>query len=171
MTQTEIDPRSRFFNESDESLSPFVLAGWRGGVFDPDGFHHAKMPRFLFESIMLAARPKSVLLQTYTPNAEASVSLEPTWDAFRSHRFKNENWSLEYVLYDASGQWAVRLDPDAVVVGAEATLADRIDSELNEHGTDLAHLTHQFFPDLDPDKPYNRYFLSVISGKPWASSN
>jgi len=29
MTQAEIDPRGQFFNESDDSLSPFVLPGWR----------------------------------------------------------------------------------------------------------------------------------------------
>lgn len=170
MTQAAIDPRSRFFNENDDSLSPFVLAGWRGAVLDPDGYHHAKMPRFLFESIMLAAQPDCILLRTYTPDADASVSLKPTWEAFRAHRFKKENWSLDYVLYDSSGEWAVLLDPDAVVVGAEARLADQIDAELDEHGTSLAHLTHQFFPDLDPRKPLNRYHLAVISAQPVGES-
>ena len=164
MDPLEVDPRSRFFNENGDSMPPFVLEGWRGGVLNPDRFHHAKIPKFLFESIVQAARPKKILLRTYTPDADVSVPLDPSWDAFRAHRFVKENWSLEYVLYDDSGKWAVLLDPDAVVVGAELELADRIDAQLNEHGTSLAELTHQHFPELDPAKPYNRYYFAVIDG-------
>ena len=164
MDPLEIDPRSRFFNENGDSLPPFVLKGWRGGLLNPDRFHHAKIPRFLFESLVQAAGSEKVLLRSYTPDADLSVSLDPSWDSFRAHRFVKENWSLEYVLYDYSSKWAVLLDPDAVVVGAEAGLADRIDAQLYEHGTSLAELTHQFFPDLDPAKPYDRYCFAVING-------
>jgi hypothetical protein len=164
MDLVEVDPRSRFFNENGDSLRPFVFAGWRGGVLDPDRFHHAKIPKFLFDSIVQAARPEKVFLRSYTPDSDALVSLDPSWDSFCAHRFEKENWSLEYVLYDGSGKWAVLLDPDAVVVGAEADLADRIDAQLNEHGTSLSELTHKSFPDLDPDKPYNRYYFAVING-------
>ncbi len=164
MEPIEKDPRSRFFNENGDSLPPFVLEAWRGGVLNPDRFHQAKIPRFLFESLVRAARSEKVLLRSYTPDAECSVSLDPSWDSFREHRFVQENWSLEYVLYDHSGNWAVLLDPDAVVVGADAGLADRIDAQLDEHGTSLAELTHQFFPDLDPVNPYHRYCFAVING-------
>ena len=165
MDLVDVDPRSQFFNENGDSLPPFILDGWRGGVLDPDSFDHAKIPKFLFDSIVHAARPEKVLLRSYTPDSRASVSLDPSWDLFRAHRFERGNWSLEYVLYDDTGKWAVLLDPDAVVVGAEADLADRIDAQLYEHGTSLSELTHKSFPDLDPDKPYNRYYFAVINGR------
>lgn len=140
--------------------------GWRGAVLDPDGFHHAKMPRFLFESIVRAVRPERVLLQAYTPDTACPTSLEATWEAFRAHRFVREHWSLEYVLYDASGLWAVLLDPDLLVVGATAALADRIDTQLGEHGTSFAHMTHQHFPAPGAGHPIQPDYLHIVS--PWS---
>ncbi len=164
MHAIEVDPRRRFFNEEGDSLPPFVISGWRGGVLNPDRFDHTKIPRYLFESIVRAAQPGEVLLRRYTPDSDVSARLDPSWGSFRDHRFVRENWSLEYVLYDASGRWAVLLDPDVVVVGADADLARAIDSQLGDHGTSLEELTHQFFPELDA-APYNRYFFAVVGGQ------
>jgi hypothetical protein len=165
MHAIELDPRRRFFNEEGPSLPPFVVPGWRGGVLDPDKFNHTKIPRYLFESIMRAALPREVFLRTYTPDSDSSVRLDPSWESFKNHRFLKDNWSLEYVLYDVSGRWAVLLDPDVVVVGAEEDLADSIDQELGDSGTSLEELTHQFFPGLDA-AAYNAYFFAVIGARP-----
>jgi hypothetical protein len=156
------DPRRRFFREAPGVVPSLVNASWRGAVLDPDGFHHAKMPRFLLESIVCAARPDRLLLRTYSPDA-APVSLEPTWEAFRAHRFAKAHWSLEYVLHDASADWAVLLEPELLIIGAAGDLADRIDAELDEHGTSLARITGHYFPPTDPGRPCERHYLHIVT--------
>ncbi len=164
MQPIEVDPRRRFFNEEGDSLPPFVVPGWRGGVLDPDGFDHTKIPRSLFESIVRAARSDEIFLRPYTPDAKSSVQLDPSWGSFHAHRCAPDNWSLEYVLYDGSGRWAVLLNPDALVVGAADDVAETIDEHLRVHGTSLVDLTHQSFPDLEA-APFNRYVLAVLGGQ------
>jgi len=161
-TAEEPDPRTRFFNEEGESLPPFHPPGWRGCVLDRDRFDHTRLPRFLFEAIITATATAELLLRPYTPDRAESVALPPTWPAFREFVYEPSNWSLEYVLYDSSGQWAVLADPDIVIVGAEAKVADRIEMALAEHGTNLKRLTLSDFPNLDPVEPNWQYFAAVV---------
>ena len=158
----EQDPRSRFFNEEGDSLHPFRKTGWRGCVLDRDRFDHTRLPRFLFEALVASTRTQELLLRPYTPDRSESVALPAKWLALREFVYEPANWSLEYVLYDAPGEWAVLADPDVVVLGACTELASRIDSALAEHGTSLAHLTRSDFPGLDPAKPNDRFFLAVM---------
>ena len=165
MDVSEQDPRARFFNESDDSLPPFRRTGWRGCVLDRDRFDHTRLPKFLFESITTAARTTDLLLHLYTPDRPDSVSLSPDWDSFRSFVYEPDNWSLEYVLYDNSGSWAVLADPDVVVVGAEPELADNIDALLDQHGTSLKRLTHADFPGMDSGGQNWHYFSAVVGSQ------
>lgn len=103
-----------------------------------------------------------MLLRLYTPDRGESVALPAEWPAFRDFVYESANWSLEYVPYGASGEWAVLADPEVVVLGACTELASRIDSALAEHGTSLAHLTRSDFPGLDSAKPNDRFFLAVV---------
>ena len=159
MQQTQADPRQRFFNEERDSLCAFQQRGWRGCGLDRDRFNSTRLPRFLFEAIVVASETDEVLLRLYTPDRPASVGLPPNWASFSAYVQAEENWSLEYVLYDSSGRWAVLADPDVTVVGAEPSLADSIERLLEEHGTSFEHLTKCDFPSLDKANPNARYML------------
>jgi len=157
------DVRAELFNEDPDALCPYRLQGWRGCAFNPDSYNHTKVPRFLFESIVEAAASETVTLATYAPD-RPPAHIAANWNSFRSHRFDQENWSLEYILHDHSKRWAVLLDPDLVVFGAEAALADRIDLLLAEHGTSLGQITTADFPELNPASIGHKYILGAISG-------
>jgi hypothetical protein len=157
------DVRAELFNEGPDADCPYRLPGWRGCAFNPDRFNHTKLPRFLFESIVEAAASDSVTLAAYSPD-QPPTHIAAEWTTFRSHRFDPKHWSLEYVLHDQSKSWAVLLDPDLVVFGAETALADRIDLLLSEHGTSLREITTGDFPELDPANSGHKYILGAISG-------
>jgi hypothetical protein len=165
MQQTETDPRRRFFNEEGDSLPPFRQEGWRGCGLDRDRFNSTRLPRFLFETVVAASGAEELLLRLYTPDRPASVGLPANWASFSEYVHADENWSLEYVLYDSSGRWAVLADPDVTVVGAELGLADAIERMLGEHGTSFEHLTKCDFPGLDPANPNARFMLAVLGSQ------
>jgi len=157
------DVRAELFNEDSNAGCPFRLPSWRGCAINPDRFNHTKLPRFLFDSIVDAAAADSLTLTAYSPG-QPPAHIDANWDSFRNHRFDLEHWSLEYVLHDKFKRWAILLDPDLVIFGAEATLADRIDFLLSEHGTSLREITTADFPELDPANIGQKYILGAIYG-------
>jgi len=155
------EARARFFNESGQMLPPFVSSGWRGCALDRDGYDNTRIPQFLFEAIAAAAGSAEVFVCGYFPAGESCASLAPTWQAFRSHLLGQDNWSLEYVVFDSSQRWALLADADATIFGAEPALASAVDSYLAGHGTSLVQLTESEFPGLSPEQPGARYLLAV----------
>ena len=158
---TDADPRKRFFNEEGDMLPPFVDPTWRGCVINRDKHDHTKMPEWFFEAILAAAAPSELKLARYTPDHPVET-LPANWKAYRDHVFVPEHWSLELVLFDESGQWALLADPDMTVFGASPVLADCIDAYLKQRGTSLAMMTDDDFPQLAPaTHPWERYYLAV----------
>ncbi|WP_231734472.1 hypothetical protein [Noviluteimonas gilva] len=147
MTQT--DPRKRFFNEEGGMLPPFVDPAWRGCLIDRDRYAATNMPEMFFEAILAVAAPSELRFARYTPDHPVET-LPANWTAFRDHVFVRENWSLEFVMFDASEQWAILADPDVTVFGAAPELADRIDAYLAKKGTSLVKMTDDEYGPLDP---------------------
>ncbi len=157
------DARSELFDESSDAVCPFRRRGWRGCAVNPDRFNHTKIPRFLFDCIVEASGAESLSLSAYSPD-QPIAQIYANWASFRSHRFNPHNWSLEYVLHDHSKSWAVLLDPDLVVFGAQMEFAHNVDILLGEHGMSLSSITTADFPDLDPRVAGHKYILGAISG-------
>ncbi len=165
MEEETTDPRARFFNEEGAMIPPFVNPTWRGCALDRDRFDHTRMPEQLFNAIVSAADSQELQIARYSPDSGSCDSLAATWESFRSYVFTESNWSLEYVLSDRSGQWAVLADADVTVVGASPELAGRIDRELAIHGTSLVQLTDTDFPGLDPAQQPGAKYLLAVSGR------
>ena len=159
------DPRVRFFNETGGMTTPFVDATWRGCALDRDRFEHTRLPEALFNAIIFAAESSDLLMARYSPDSECCDSLPANWAAFRAYVFTEANWSLEYVLFDPSGRWAVLADADVTVFGAAPGLADLVDHGLLAHGTSLVQLTDTDFPGLDASKQPGAAYLLAVSGR------
>lgn len=141
--------RRRFFTSEGIELPPFVSSDWRGCVLDRDVFDHTRMPRVLFEAIVAAAKPESLWVCGYGMHGESCVGLPPDWDAYRAHVFTQENYSPERLMFDASGRWALLAGFETTELGAEATLANAIDEELQKSSTFLSALTREAYPLIE----------------------
>jgi hypothetical protein len=155
------EARARYFNESGTMIPPFVSADWRGCVLDRDSYDNTRIPRYLFEAIATAAGSTEITVCGYFPNGEACSAVAATWGAFSSYLLARDNWSLEYVAFDASQRWALLADADATIFGAESALASAIDKYLAFNGTSLVQLTDTEFPALNPEQQAARYVLAV----------
>ena len=159
--------RHRFFNEDGDMLPPFRIAGWRGCLLDRDRYDHARLPPLLFDAIVAAAGPDTLLLERYAPDAAVPDAIAPEWTAYRAHLHRPDRWCLEFVLSDAGGRWAVLADADAIVVGAQAALADAIEANLKTHGTSFAELTAQDWGGFDGMRPeWIRYVRAILDPAP-----
>jgi hypothetical protein len=115
---SESDPRQRFFNEEGDCIPPFVDRTWRGCCLNRDRFDATMMPRFLFEAIIEATGSTNVQVAFYTPDQPEIAHVAAAWPAFRSAVYPPHNPSLEHVLFDTSGLWAVLGELDVMVLGA-----------------------------------------------------
>ncbi|TWT17115.1 hypothetical protein FQY83_17400 [Luteimonas marina] len=164
--QQKADPRVRFFNEAGDCVPPFMDTSWRGCCLNRDRFDATMMPRFLYEALMDATGHKEIDVSFYTPEQPTAVGVAPTWAAFRAVASRPANQSLEHVLSDASGQWAVLCELDVVVLGASPEVAARIDSELEQHGTSLKQMTVWDYPDTLSSDPRYLYMRAVVGMEP-----
>jgi len=163
--EEQTDPRTRFFNEEGNIIPPFVDTTWRGCALSRDRFDHTRMPELLFNAIIGAASSVELLIARYSPDSDSCDTLAANWEAFRSYVFATDNWSLEYVLFDKTGRWAVLADADVTVLGASPELASHVDRELAAHGTSLVQLTETDFPGLDPSQQPGAKYLLAVSGR------
>ncbi len=124
------------------------------------------MPRFLFEALMGATGSKEIGVSFYTPEQPHAVGVAPTWTAFRAVTSRPTNQSLEHVVFDASGKWAVLCELDVVVLGASHKIAARIDRELEQQGTSLKQMTAWDYPDTLSSDPRYSYLRAVVGVEP-----
>ena len=164
--QQEADPRARFFNEAGDCIPPFMDSTWRGCCLNRDRFDATMMPRFLFEALMAATGSKEISVNFYTPEQPPAVSVAPDWAAFRAVASRPFNQSLEHVLSDTSGSWAVLCGLDVVVLGSSPEIAARIDNELKQHGTSLEQMTLWDYPDTLSSDPRYSYMRAVVGLEP-----
>ena len=160
--QQEADPRARYFTEAGDCTSPFPQASWRGCCLNRDRFDATMMPRFLFEALMAATGSREISVNFYTPEQAPAVGVAADWASFRDVVSRPVNQSLEHVLSDNSGAWAVLCELDVVVLGASSEIAARIDAELEQHGTSLKQMTVWDFPDLLSSDPRHAYMRAVV---------
>ena len=160
--ELEADPRARFFNEAGDCIPPFTNASWRGCCLNRDRFDATMLPRFLFEALMAATGSKKINVAFYTPEEPTTCGIAPNWEAFRAVVARPANQSLEHVLSDASGEWAVLCELDVVVLGAIPELAARIDRQLRQHGTDLETMTVWDYSGTLSSDPRYSYMRAVV---------
>jgi hypothetical protein len=164
--QQEANPRARFFNEAGDCIPPFMDSSWRGCCLNRDRFDATMMPRFLFEALMAATGSKEIGVNFYAPEQPPAVGVAPDWAAFRAVTSRPANQSLEHVLSDPSGNWAVLCELDVVVLGASPEIATRIDNELEQHGTSLKQMTVWDYPDTLSSDPRYAYMRAVVGLEP-----
>lgn len=128
------------------------------------------MPRFLFEALMAATGSSEIRVNFYTPEQAPAVGLAADWASFRDVVSRPVNQSLEHVLSDSSGAWAVLCELDVVVLGASPEIAARIDGELKQHGTSLKQMTVWDYPDLLSSDPQYAYMRAVVGLESAAAS-
>ena len=164
--QAKSDPRERFFNEEGDCIPPFTDQSWRGCCLNRDRFDATMMPRFLFEALVAATGTKVICAYFYTGEQPPALGVAPDWESFRTAVKHSGNESLEHVVFDSSGSWAVLGELDVVVLGASPEVADRIDSELKQHGTSLALMTVWDYEGTCSEDPRYSYMRAVIGGSP-----
>ncbi len=160
-----IDPRVRHFEDKARPDMPFADPTWRGCCLDRDRFDATRMPRFLFEALMTATGTQAIDVHFYmTESAVRGVA--PDWPAFRAVAGGPANESLEHVICDASGTWAVLCELDVMLLGATPELATRIDAELAAHGTSLALMTAWDWPEIRSDDPRFAFMRAAVGPEP-----
>ena len=162
----DTDPRERFFNEGGDCIPPFTDSSWRGCCLNRDRFDATMIPRFLFEAVVAAAGTSKISVHFYTPEGPPALGVAAEWAAFRAVASRPTNQSLEHVVYDASGNWAVLCELDVVVVGASPSVAARIDKGLEQHGTSLKQMTVWDYPDTLSEDPRYSYMRAVVGLEP-----
>jgi hypothetical protein len=120
----------------------------------------------VFEAIMSATDSKEIGVTFYTPEQAPALGVTPEWSAFRAVASRPTNQSLEHVLFDDSGEWAVLCELDVVVLGASPSVAARIDKELKQHGTSLRQMTIWDYPDTFSSDPRYSYMRAVVGLEP-----
>ena len=115
---------------------------------------------------MAATCSKEIGVTFYTPEQPPAVGVAPDWTAFRAVVSRPSNQSLEHVLSDTSGKWAVLCELDVVVLGASPEIAARIDNELKQHGTSLRRMTVWDYPDTLSSDPRYSYMRAVAGLDP-----
>lgn len=110
---------------------------------------------------MAATAAKEFCVAFYTPEQTPVAGIAPDWGAFRAVVSRPANESLEHVLWDESGNWAVLCELDVVVLGASPEIAARIDNELQQHGTSLRQMTIWDYPDTPSRDPRYSYMRAV----------
>ena len=98
--------------------------------------------------------------------APPTIGVASDWTAFRAVASRPANQSLEHVLSDTSGKWAILCELDVVVLGASPEIAARIDNELEQHGTSLKQMTVWDYPDTLSSDPRYSYMQAVVGLKP-----
>jgi hypothetical protein len=161
----KVEPRTRFFNEQGSMIPPFVDPKWRGCVLDRDNFDNARLPEHLFHAIVSAAGSSKLSVARYAPCSSGIDTIAANWPSYRSYFLAPSNWSLEYVVFDASERWALLADADATVFGAAPVLATRIDQELSIQGTSLVQLTDTEFPKLQSSPRGGAAYVLAVSGR------
>lgn len=142
-------------------LPPFVDPTWRGCILYRDAYE-LTMPQVLFDAIVAAAAPSELRIARYTPVYPELEALAPDWAELRQRLRYSDNFSLEFVMFDVSEQWALLADLNATVFGAAPELAARVDACLAKQGTSLVKMTDDEFGVLDPaTQPGARYYLAV----------
>ena len=164
--QIKANPRERFFNEGSDYIPPFTDSSWRGCCLNRDRFDATMIPRFLFEALVAATSTPEISVYFYTPEDSPTLGVAASWAAFRAVTSRPANQSLEHVICDVSGNWAVLCELDIVVVGASPDVAARIDKELEQHGTSLKQMTIWDYPDLLSQDLRYAYMRAVVGLEP-----
>lgn len=165
MEREEPNPRLRYFNEEGDCLSPFKHASWRGCCLNRDRFDATLMPRFLFDAVVEAAGASELLVAIYTPHRPEVFQHSADWAAFQGVVSRPANQSMEHVLFDSSGKWAILGELDVMVLGASSDVADRIDMVLRQHGTSFRQMTVWDYPETQSsDDERFAYMRAVVSG-------
>jgi hypothetical protein len=156
--------RRRFFNEAID-LPPFVPAGWRGCVLDRDAFDHTRMPEGLFRAVIEAAGSRRLhfcgVFADGAAGSDRCVLLPAEWRRYREFAFAPENHTVERVLFDDTGCWAILSDFESTLLGAESGLAAAIDLVLARDGSSLASMTREHFGDGERSD-FARYLDAVV---------
>jgi hypothetical protein len=164
------DSRAAFFNDHGEMIPPFRRPDWRGCCVDPNPLPHPKVHPVLFESILAAATPNHLLLQRYTPDDSSPMRLSPEWASLKDARSAKDLWSLEFVLSDESGSWALWVDQDMLVFGANPEVAARIEERLSLSGLSLQSITLRDFSSPPCESRIRHYIAEVVGRDPWQSA-
>ncbi|NYF22910.1 hypothetical protein HDC36_004400 [Xanthomonas sp. JAI131] len=124
------------------------------------------MPRFLFEALVAATGTNEISVHFYTGEQPPALGVVPDWDSFCAAVKRPGNQSLEHVVFDASGSWAVLGELDVVVLGASPEVAERIDRELEQHGTSLTQMTIWDYAGTLSEDPRYSYMRAVVGLAP-----
>lgn len=152
---------ARFFN-GDDLKRPFRNANWRGAVLDRDQFSNARLPEMLWKALSGAANTGEVQICGYFLGQEKCMFVESGWDEFSTFMLKPENYSPEYIIFDASGRWAVWADTDVTTVAMDSELADLVDDHLKKSGKSLMKLTLENFSEQEIASSGGGYVRAVL---------
>lgn len=157
--------RFRLFDETADAPTPFKSPGWRGCALDHDRYDHTRMPRALFDALVIESASTKLLIERFAPDNDCPDVVAANWEAFRAHMHAPQNWCLEFTLFDDGNRWAVLADADVIVVGIEPVLAEKVDAHLKVQGSSLADLTNTDFPASDTDRQEWTDFLRAVAGR------
>ena len=159
-TPTIDELRARYFIEVWQPEA-YADSSWRGCALDRDEYNNTRMPRLLFEAIITAANTRTLIVAAdFGSSLHAEVPAN--WEAYSAHMLARENYSIDYVICDDTGDWACLFDFDVTTFGATRLIADRVDRILAESGTSLRALTIEAFGDHEHD-PHIRSILGSVA--------
>lgn len=135
--------RNRFFHESLDR--PLQNSDWRGCVLDRDHFTNARLPEVIWHALVSVTETADVQVCGYFSGIERCQAVAGSWTDFASFMLEPQNYSPEYVVFDASGRWAILADVDVTTVAMDSELAGLVDAYLGPRDTSLLGLTLDHF--------------------------
>jgi hypothetical protein len=151
----------RFFD--DASLDhPLRNSNWRGCVLDRDQFTNVRLPEVLWQALICAVSPAEVQVCGYIAGIERCQAVSSSWAEFSSFMLGRQNYSPEYLVFDASNRWAIFADADVTTAAMDSDLAKVVDAHLASRDTSLLKLTLDNFPMEEIQSSGGIYIRSVL---------
>jgi len=152
--------RDCFFHESLDR--PLKNPDWRGCVLDRDRFTNARLPEVIWYALVSVTDTAEVQVCGYFSGIERCQAVKSSWTDFASFMLEPQNYSPEYVVFDASGRWVIHADVDVTTVAMDGELAGLVDAYLGRRDTSLLGLTLDHFSMEQIMSAGGRYIRSVL---------
>jgi hypothetical protein len=122
------------------------------------------LPEVIWDALVSAAGINEIEVCGYFSAAECCQAVDGSWAELASFMLKPENYSPEYIVFDASGRWVVYSDVDVTTVAMDCALAGLVDAYLGHRDTSLLGLTLDHFSLEQIMSTGGAYIRGVLGG-------
>jgi hypothetical protein len=138
---------------------------------DRDDLDGRRIDRELFDALHDCLGIKQITLipeLSISSTEPESYETDWSWEDFESFMLNTARLWTDVVIHDASGRWAIWMDPDATVFGTERTLANALDAFMARSHSSLLAVSERYYagPRSSWEPHFREYFSAITKGAP-----